>query len=154
MSFPACIVDAHRQTSHGSAAALGAAADPEIAALLTTAPVPPTPLYTVAGMGAAALVTGLCLRAAARWGRSWPTRMVLPAGRQTLTLYVAHILVGMGALEALGLMHEGAAGDGAAPGVAVFSALLFCAAAAVCALVWSRLFRRGPLEALMRRVAG
>lgn len=125
-----------------------AGSDPDLAALLTTEPVPPMPLYTLAGLGAGSLVIGLCLLGAARLRAVRVLPWLLPAGRQTLTLYIAHILIGMGLLEALGLL------GGQSVGQAVAAALLFCAGATVYALVWARWFRRGPVEALMRRVAG
>lgn len=124
------------------------AVDPELAVFATTAPVPPMPLYMLAGAGAAAVVIGLCLRFSDWFERSGVLRIVTPAGRQTLTLYIAHILIGMGTLEALGML------GGQSVLTAVAAALLFCVAAIVYALVWSRFFDRGPIEAVMRRIAG
>ncbi len=74
--------------------------------------------------------------------------VVTPAGRQALTLYLAHILVGMVTLEALGLL------GGQSIGTALSAAGLFCLASLLYALAWSRWFKRGPVEALMRRLAG
>jgi uncharacterized membrane protein YeiB len=75
-------------------------------------------------------------------------RVLLPAGRQTLTLYIAHILVGMGTLEALGML------GGQTVTQAVGASLLFCFVATVYALIWARWFKRGPIEAVMRKLAG
>lgn len=122
--------------------------DPELALLAGTAPVPPGPLYSVAGIGAACMVVGACLMGAELAPGKALLRLVGPAGRQTLTLYLAHVLVGMGVLEALGLL------GGQSVAGATAAALLFCAAATVYALLWSRWFRRGPVETLLRRVAG
>jgi len=124
------------------------AGDSALLEVVTTAPVPPTPLYTLAGMSAAALVIGLCLRGAGALGRLGIIAVLAPAGRQTLTLYIAHILVGMGILEALGLL------GGQTLPVAMMAALAFCAASVVYALAWSRLARHGPIERVMRRLAG
>ncbi|WP_323035696.1 DUF418 domain-containing protein [Pararhodobacter sp.] len=127
---------------------IATAIDPELAALVTTSPVPPMPLYTLAGSGAASLTIGACLLlsdAAARWG---VLRVITPAGRQTLTLYIAQILLGMGTLEALGRL------GGQSVGQAVTAALLFCALATGYAWLWSRRFKRGPIEAVMRALAG
>lgn len=121
---------------------------PELVDLLTTSPIPPMPLYTLAGLGAASLTIGLCLMAEARattWG---VLALIAPAGRQTLTLYIAHIALGMGTLEALGLL------GGQTPAAALLAALLFSAAATLFAFLWARRFKRGPVEALMRRLAG
>lgn len=122
--------------------------DPEFAAFVTTEPIPPMPLYLLAGIGAASLAIGLCLLVSDRLAAIGVLRLLVPAGRQTLTLYIAHILVGMGALEALGLL------GGQTVAQAVAASMLFCFAATIYALLWSRWFKRGPIEALMRKLAG
>ena len=132
----------------GSLAGHLALIDPGLAVFATTNPIPPMPLYTLAGMGASSVVVGACLLAAGPLGRIGVMGLLGPAGRQTLTLYIAHILVGMGTLEALGML------GGQSPGRAAAASLLFCLAATVYAFVWSRFFRRGPAEVAMRRIAG
>jgi uncharacterized protein len=121
---------------------------PELTALATTEPVPPMPLYTVAGLGAASLVIGLCLRISGSLRALGVLKLLVPAGRQTLTLYIAHILIGMGVLEALGRL------GGQSVGQAVLASVVFCLAATIYALVWSKWYKRGPIEAWMRKVAG
>ena len=125
-----------------------AVGDAELAAILTTSPIPPMPLYSVAGLGASSLLTGLCLILAPALARIGALHLVVPAGRQTLTLYIAHILIGMGMLEALGLIGDQSLAS------AFAAALIFCAASVVCAWMWARRFGRGPAEAAMRRLAG
>lgn len=122
--------------------------DPELAVLASTGPVPPMPLYTLAGLGAACVVVGGCLLVSDRLKAMGVLRLLTPAGRQTLTLYIAHILVGMGTLEALGKL------GGQTVAQAVGASLLFCFAATVYALIWARQFKRGPIEAMMRKLAG
>ena len=122
--------------------------DIELAAFVATDPVPPMPLYTLAGIGAASVVVGLCLMISKWAEKHGILRILVPAGRQTLTLYIAHILIGMGILEALGLL------GGQSIQAAVIAAVLFCAVATIYAWLWARRFRRGPIEALMRILAG
>jgi uncharacterized protein len=125
-----------------------AAIDPELVDLATTQPLPPMPLYSMAGLGAASVAVGLCLMGAG-WCERWGIlRVITPAGRQSLTLYIAHILIGMGTLEALGMI------GGQTVTQAVWASVLFCAAATFYALVWARWFKRGPIEQGMRRLAG
>jgi uncharacterized protein len=121
---------------------------PELGIFATTDPVPPMPLYLLAGSGAASVVIGLCLRFSSQLEKFGILQLVTPAGRQTLSLYIAHILVGMGTLEALGML------GGQSLGTAIIASVLFCVMAAIYAFIWARFFRRGPIEALMRRVAG
>ncbi len=122
--------------------------DVQLSELVTTEPVPPMPLYTMAGMGAGCVVIGMCLRFSDKIKRIGLLRVVTPAGRQTLTLYIAHILMGMGTLEALGMLENQTAE------VALIASLVFSLCATLYALLWSRFFRRGPVEALMRTIAG
>nr|WP_318381181.1 heparan-alpha-glucosaminide N-acetyltransferase domain-containing protein [uncultured Enterobacter sp.] len=112
--------------------------------LLGTTPMPPGPVYLLTGTGSALTVTGVCLLIA-RW-HLFPSAL-LSAGRMTLSLYIAHILLGMGALEAMGMLN----------GNARIETVFNCAAAFLIlstfsAHVWCRYFRQGPVEILMRRV--
>ncbi len=116
--------------------------------LASTQPIPPMPLYSLAGLGAASLVVGLCLIVSARSGSVPILKLVGPAGRQTLTLYIAHILIGMGTLEAMGLL------GGQTVQSAVIAALVFCLASTIYAFLWAKWFTRGPVEALMRKITG
>lgn len=119
----------------------------ELAPLFTTAPIPPTPFYILSASGSAMVVIALCLRL----GQSAPrlTNSLALAGRQSLTLYLAHILLGMGFLEGLGLL------GGVLNPVQIFTySLAFCLLCNLYALMWQRVSPRGPLEALMRRIAG
>ena len=121
---------------------------PELIYFATTAPIPPMPLYVLSGIGAATVVTGLCLRSAEWLTRKGILAIVAPAGRQTLTLYVAHILVGMGSLEVLGML------GGQTIQTAMLASTIFCLITMVYAYYWSRSFKYGPIETLMRRIAG
>lgn len=121
---------------------------PELVDLVTTAPVPPMPLYTLAGLGAASVVVGVCLLVSDALRAVGVLGLVAPAGRQTLTLYIAHIVVGMGVLEAFGML------GGQTVGQAIGASLVFCLVATVYAYVWALWFKRGPIEAAMRRIAG
>lgn len=110
--------------------------------LFQTSPVPPVPFYILAGGGAASAVIGICLRLGNRFS------MLATTGRQTLTLYFAHIFFGMGAMQLFGLLNHPPLWQ------AILAACIFTACAVLYANIWSRLFSRGPVELLMRRVAG
>jgi len=120
--------------------------DPELAVLFGTVPIPPVPLYMIAGGGAAATVSGACLILV----RHWPSQLApfCVPGRQALSHYIGHIVVGIGTLAFLGLTGS-ASGSEALAAAAIYCALMWAAA-----LLWRRRFRRGPLEALMRRCCG
>lgn len=126
--------------------------DSEAALLFATEPVPPMPLYILAGAGAAGMVIALCLMVAPVLNRvgilAWFTR----PGRQTLTLYAAHIYIGMGTLEALGMLVT--SGNAQSIEIVMVASLVFCLAAIIYTWAWSKAFKRGPLESLMRSLTG
>ena len=117
-----------------------------IAWTLNTSPMPPGIAYLLTGVGSASIVIGGCLLIASkRAGGPW--RLLLPAGRMTLTLYLAHILVGMGTLEAVGALD----GTRSLVETTVVS-VGFLAVSTLAARLWSLKFSQGPVELLMRFV--
>ncbi|MFD2205450.1 heparan-alpha-glucosaminide N-acetyltransferase domain-containing protein [Kiloniella antarctica] len=123
-------------------------AEQDLRDILTTEPIPPMPFYLIAGMSTACIVLAISL-----WVSKWlknTTVLVLSnqTGRQTLTLYVAHILLGMGTLEALDMF------GGQTTDTAVLAATIFSLCAVFYIWVYNKFFKRGPIESLMRRIAG
>jgi len=115
--------------------------------LFSVEPVPPFPLYVLAGGGTAVLV--IC---GSIWlGDHLPAKAAEPlvsTGQLALTIYLVHVLVGMVLLDAFGRL------DNQTLTWAVSTSMAFCAAAILFSWAWRRRFERGPLEAVMRRVAG
>lgn len=119
--------------------------DPELMELLNTGTLPPGPFYVLAASGSAAVVIGLVLLCYPALERLRLSPWLIAPGRQALSLYVAHILLGMGSLEALGLL------DGTLSPAGIFWwAVGFCGLSMVFARAWSLMVRQGPLETLMR----
>jgi uncharacterized membrane protein YeiB len=114
--------------------------------LLGTSCVPPGPLYVLEATGTALSVIGISMLITRTPRLLWLP--VARVGRLALTLYVAHVLVGLTAWEAMG------GKEGRADLHEVFrwwiSAVII---ALVFASVWLRFFKRGPLEMLLRKVA-
>ncbi len=125
-----------------------AAISPELETLASTAPIPPMPLYVLSGLGFSCTAIGVCLLISDRLQAIGVLQLLVPAGRQTLTLYLAHILIGMGTLEALDML------DGQSLGQAIGASMLFSIAAVIYAYHWAKHFRHGPIEAVMRRLTG
>ena len=121
--------------------------DPELAELTTVSPIPPLPLYMLAGSGTAALVIGASLTLFANGMVKALTPFVV-TGKQALSLYIGHIIVGMGVLEAFGFI------GGQSAEFSIFAASLFILFAIIYATLWARYFKAGPIEWLMLRVAG
>ena len=96
------------------------------------------------------------LRSWSSWARSGsgehlPERVAEPlisTGQLALTIYLAHVFVGMGILEATGRLEDQSLAW------AVGTGLVFSMFAILGSWAWRRRFARGPVEWLMRRVAG
>lgn len=110
-------------------------------------PLPPSAGYLVTGLGAAAVTIGTCLFAAEQLP-GVVRETLAAAGRQSLTLYLAHVIVLMGALETTGHLTT------ASLSLVLMSSTVFWAGGAVAARLWERRLGRGPIEILMRRVSG
>jgi uncharacterized protein len=118
-------------------------------AVFGTEPMPPMPLYMLAAGGTAAAVIGLCVMLAEKFPEARWRPPLVATGQLALTLYLAHVLVGLAPLELLGLP-----GGHGSLAFSVAWATTFGAGAVLFASLWRRRFARGPLEMLMRRVAG
>lgn len=117
-----------------------------VIALFGTSSMPALPLFLLAAGGTATVVIALSVRTASLMAEAW--RPLVSTGQMALTWYFAHIVVGLGSLIALGF-----AGTESLP-VAAGYGLMFFGTAVLLSWAWKAVFRHGPLEWLMRRVAG
>jgi uncharacterized protein len=121
--------------------------DPEtIKALFGTESMPALPLFLLASGGTAVALIAMSVRIAA----AWPSRLWQPlvaTGQMALTWYVAHIVLGLGTVDALGLVASQTLLASAGYGVGFF------ALAVLASCLWKLVFRHGPLEWVMRKVA-
>ncbi len=122
--------------------------DAELVLLFTTEPIPPMPFYMLSAGALAAAIVGTCLLLEPALSKLRLLTLFNPLGQQTLTWYIAHILLGMGVLEALNKLGN------QTPDQALYAAMVFCGLATLLAYLWSRYFKRGPLETLMRKLSG
>ncbi len=117
-----------------------------VGALFGTESMPALPLFLLAAGGTATAVIALCVRVAKRGTQMW--QPLVATGQMALTWYFAHILLGLGLLVALGRVGTESLAMAAGYG------LLFFALAVILSWGWKAKFRHGPLEWLMRKVAG
>jgi uncharacterized protein len=118
-----------------------------IKALLGTESMPPLPLFLLAGGGAAVAVIAVSVRLT----EACPAALLKPlvaTGQMALTWYCAHIVLGLGAVALLGLTTSQPLR------VAVGCGLLFFVLAVLLSWPWKRQFRHGPLEWVLRTIAG
>jgi uncharacterized protein len=123
-------------------------ADSELQFLFMTDSMPPMPLYFLAASGSALLIIGLCLLVSEKFRESEIYSLIAPAGTQTLTLYVLHIIVGLGFIDAIGFTGTQTSSQ------AFVAAIIFCILGTIFAFTWSKWFRRGIFESLMRKLTG
>ncbi|MBV1933554.1 MAG: DUF1624 domain-containing protein [Parvibaculaceae bacterium] len=119
----------------------------EMKDLVSLLPVPPMPQYVLAGTGAGLFVIGGSL-VLFRTERMKILQPLVLTGRQTLTLYILHIFVGMGVLEAFGLI------GGQPSENAILASFIFAGLSVGYVSAWQIIFKTGPIEWLMRRLAG
>ena len=115
--------------------------------LFSVEPIPPLPLYLAAGGGTAALVILGSIWLGDRLSTEL-TKPLVSTGQLALTIYLGHVLVGMGVLESMDRL------DNQSLEWAIVTSLTFSAAAILFSWAWRRRYQRGPLEWVMRRVAG
>ncbi len=123
-------------------------ADSELQFLFMTDSMPPMPLYFLAASGSAIFIIGLCLLVSEKFKESKIYSLIAPAGTQTLTLYVLHIIVGLGFIDAIGFTGTHTSSQ------AFVAAIIFCILGTIFAFTWSKWFRRGIFESLMRKLTG
>jgi uncharacterized membrane protein YeiB len=113
----------------------------------TIEPWDPMPLFILSAGGTAVIVVSLSISFAQKWGnRQWILPFVA-VGQLSLTLYVAHILVGNIILSSM-------KGVNLEPYLfPIWGTLLFYSGALFFCPIWKRHFMTGPLEGLMRRVS-
>ena len=109
---------------------------------------PPLPLFLIAATSTAVAVICLSLSIAERYGTRLFIRALVACGQMAFTWYLVHLVVGLGGLETLRLEGKGTLYSSIATAAGFF--------AVICgiSLVVRNRGWRGPLEALMRRVAG
>jgi len=111
-----------------------------------TEPMPPMPLYIVAGAGTAIAIITLCLELTFRHPKARIFPPLVATGQLALTLYVAHVVIGMGFLEIIGRLENQTLQ------FATISAAIFSGLAILFSYYWRKRFQRGPLEWVMRKV--
>ncbi|MCF4176112.1 DUF418 domain-containing protein [Vibrio sp. McD22-P3] len=114
--------------------------------LFSTEPIPPVPFYILTGISFSSLILGSCLLLCQSTRVFRYLKYFCPAGRQTLTLYLTHIYVGMGLLESFAMIGN----QTQTTLSALFCSLIFCSLSSVYAYVWSKYYTYGPIEWLMR----
>jgi uncharacterized membrane protein YeiB len=119
----------------------------EITFLFSTSIIPPLPQYIVSAGSSAVLLLVACLYFSERFCATKITKYLYQTGQLSLTLYVAHIIVGMGFLESIGRLENQSID------FSLLSSLIFCTGSIAFSVIWLKYFDIGPLEWIFRKVA-
>lgn len=119
-----------------------------VVALFGSKPMPPMPLYMLAGAGTACAIIAAAVAVGERFPDSIWIRPLVATGQLALTLYVAHVVIGMGILQAIGRLENQSLV------ISVVASMIFCISGVVFAYAWLKRYKRGPLETIMRVVTG
>lgn len=120
----------------------------DVLSLYGTDPMPPMPLYMFAAGGLACSIIAVMVALGERFSHARWISPLAATGQLALTLYVAHVVVGMGILEAAGCLENQSLA------FAFLATASFCVASVLLSFLYRRFFKRGPLEALMRFITG
>lgn len=125
-----------------------------IAVLTSTSPMPPSPIYMLSASGSALIMVVICLWLGDWFGKKIWVQPISATGQQALTLYIAHILIGMGVMEEMGwISATGSPVIGPDLGLVFAYAALFILCCILYSFLWKRYFGSGPLERLLRKLA-
>ncbi|MCP4726925.1 MAG: DUF418 domain-containing protein [bacterium] len=119
----------------------------DIAAMFGTKPMPPVPLYLTAAGGTAVSVIMLCVMLMEKFKDPGWLKPLVNTGQLALTLYVAHVVIGMGSLYFMGRLFNQTIT------YAIVSACIFSISAIIFSHSWRIKYRTGPLEWIFRKVS-
>lgn len=114
--------------------------------LFNTGPILPNILYVASATGSAIAILIICLYIAEKYENNWFVTSIIQTGQLTLTHYVSHVFIGIGALIVLNRMEH----------QTLLFVLLFATAffifSILFSVLWRRNFSRGPIEWIMRKI--
>jgi uncharacterized protein len=119
----------------------------EVTFLFSTSIIPPLPQYMISAGSSAIMVLIGSLYFSERFSESNISQWLCQTGKLSLTLYVAHVIIGMGILEFIGRLENQTIN------FSLFCALTFCACGIMFSVFWLKFFKTGPLEWVFRKVA-
>ncbi len=120
----------------------------DINALIGTHPIPPMPFYVFSAGSSAVIFIVLSIILTERFKKSLLLKPFIFTGQISLTLYVAHVIIGMGFLETIGRLENQTIS------FSIMSALVFNLLSVIFASFVKSKFRTGPLEWLFRKISG
>lgn len=120
----------------------------ELTEILGTQPMPPLPVYMFNGIAIAFSIISACILVAKKFENNFIVNALNKTGQLALTFYAAHVIIGMGVIDALNPSKMG----NYSIEFSVVSAIVFSVLCILFALIWKKYYNFGPLEWLMRKI--
>ena len=120
----------------------------DLSEIIGTNPMPPLPIYMLNGIAIAILVISLCILLGKRYATNKVVVALKNTGQLALTFYVAHVVLGMGVIEALSSSKMGTYSIEFSVGYALIFSLLCI----LFANLWLKFKHYGPLEWIMKMI--
>ena len=120
----------------------------DLSEIIGTNPMPPLPIYMLNGIAIAILVISLCILLGKRYATNKVVVALKNTGQLALTFYVAHVVLGMGVIEAISSSKMGTYSIE----FSVCYALIFSLLCIVFANLWLKFKHYGPLEWIMKMI--
>jgi uncharacterized membrane protein YeiB len=120
----------------------------ELTEIFGTNPMPPLPIYMFNGIAIAFAIISACIIIAKKFENSFIIDALNKTGQLALTFYVAHIIIGMGIIEAINPSKMGKY----TVEFSLVYALTFSLCCILFAVIWRKYKESGPLEWVMRKI--
>ena len=120
----------------------------ELTEILGTNPMPPLPIYMFNGISIAFAIITACIIIAKHFENNIVINALNKTGQLALTFYVAHVIIGMGIIEAINPSKMGEY----SVEFSVIYALGFSLICILFAIGWRKYNESGPLEWIMRKL--
>lgn len=114
--------------------------------LFQTGPIPPNIFYMLSNSASAIIVIVASIYIVENFPSHWLNKSLIQTGQLTLTHYVSHVFIGVGILTLLNRLENQSLA------FSLVFTLLFFVASILFSVLWSRKFKRGPIEWAMRKI--
>ena len=118
----------------------------DVILLFSTGIIPPFPQYIISSVSSACIVLVGCLYFSDKFSDSNINIWLYQTGQLSLTLYVAHVILGMGVLDGINRLNNQTVD------FSLLSSLIFCICGVAFSVFWLKYFKVGPLEWIFRKV--
>lgn len=122
----------------------------ELSGIIGTNPMPPLPIYMFNGIAISITIIAACIIIGKRFSTNKIVLALNKTGQLALTFYVAHVIIGMGIIEAIDPEKMG----NYPIEFSIAYALMFSLLCIFFATYWLKSFENGPLEWIMKKIIG